>query len=197
MCSTQQTLMIFLTHITNKGYPMFFKTNEPKAIQALTDFFQKKHELHVAADKFAAAFDAKAVITMGLNDVTYAGFIFNKPDQVNTGVWTKPLPARHRISNLRSKPTKKEFKAEWEEASEKLKALRDELFPNGERISKDAIYESLGTDWGNVAFAGLGCFLHDGYVYVKTGLSKLNAQEILGSEYEQASASFKQALSTK
>ena len=58
---------------------MFFKTNSPAAVQALTDFFQKKHELHVAADKFAAAFDAKAVVTMGLNDVTYAGFIFNNP----------------------------------------------------------------------------------------------------------------------
>lgn len=75
--------------------------------------------------------------------------------------------------------------------------LFDKHFPDGARISKDDIYQSLGTDWGNVAFAGLGCFLHDGYVYVKTGLSKLNAQEILGSEYEQAAAAHKQSSSTK
>ena len=186
--------MIFLTHITNKGYPMFFKTNAPEAVQAITDFFAKKSALHAAADAFAAEFDAKAVVTMDINRVSYVGFIFNNPDQVNTGVWTKPSPSYHRISHLRAKPTKKEFKAEWVEASEKHKALFDKYFPNGSRIDKDEIYRSLGTDWGNVAFTGLACFLHDGYVYVNTGLSKLNAEEILGSEYEKAAAAFKQSL---
>lgn len=176
---------------------MFFKTNAPEAVQAMTDFFAKKSALHAAADAFAAEFDAKAVVTMDINRVSYAGFIFNNPGHVNTGVWTKPLPGHHRISNLRTKPTKKEFQAEWVEASEKLKTLFDKHFPDGARISKDEIYKSLGTDWGNVAFTGLACFLHDGYVYVNTGLSKLNAEEILGSEYEQAAAAFKQSSSTK
>ena len=173
---------------------MFFKTNAPEAVQAITDFFAKKSALHAAADGFAAEFDAKAVVTMDINRVSYAGFIFNNPDQVNTGVWTKPSHGNHRISRLRAKPTKKEFQVEWVEASEKHKALFDKYFPNGSRIDKDEIYRSLGTDWGNVAFAGLGCFLHDGYVYITTGLSKLNAEEILGSEYEQAAAAFKQSL---
>ena len=88
---------------------MFFKTNAPEAVQAITDFFAKKSALHAAADAFAAEFDAKAVVTMDINRVSYVGFIFNNPDQVNTGVWTKPSPSNHRISRLRAKPLFKEF----------------------------------------------------------------------------------------
>ena len=33
---------------------MFFKTNAPEAVQAITDFFAKKSALHAAADAFAA-----------------------------------------------------------------------------------------------------------------------------------------------
>jgi hypothetical protein len=171
---------------------MFFKTNKLEAINAVTEFFQSKTDLHKASDKFAKAFEAKAVVTTSINRVSYAGFVFNNPGKVNTGVWTKPQPSFHRISNLRVKPLKKEFSEEWKAESEKFKKLWDECFPNGNAISKNQIYESVGTDWGNVAFAGFGCFLFDGYVYINTGLSNLEATEILGSEYSEALAKYKE-----
>lgn len=175
---------------------MFYKTNKPEAVQALQNLNDQKIALIAATDAFCAEYDAEPVIENSATGYRFVGFKFKNPSQVNFDVWTKPARNHHMISSLRVKPLKKEFRHEWEREDKKLKSLREKYLPEGGRVDKTAIYKSLGFDWGQLFFNRFGCFLHNGFIYIDSTL-KIEADEILGSEYEAAKAEFNKSQGKK
>ena len=114
---------------------MFFKTNKPKAVNAFNKFNADRVALRTSADDFAQEYDAKAVILADSDRVYFGGINFNNNFNVNREIWRKP-DRKFGISQLRSKPTKKEFQAECDAELEKWKSLKEKHFPNGSEVKK-------------------------------------------------------------
>lgn len=168
---------------------MFFKTNKPKAVNAFNKFNADRVALRASADDFAQEYDAKAVILADSDRVYFGGISFNNNSSVNREIWRKP-DRKFSISHIRSKPTKKEFQAEFDAELEKWKSLKEKHFPSGSEVKKSDFYETLGFDWGDLFFSSFACFEHNGFLYIDTSIPKIaeHAEEILGSEYQAADA---------
>jgi len=171
---------------------MFFKTNKPKAVNAFNKFNADRVALRASADDFAQEYDAKAVILADSDRVYFGGINFNNNFNVNREIWRKP-DRKFGISQLRSKPTKKEFQAEFDAELEKWESLKEKHFPNGSEVKKSDFYKTLGFDWGDLFFSSFACFEHNGFLYIDTSISKIaeHAEEILGSEYTTAESDHK------
>ena len=174
---------------------MFFKTNKPKAVNAFNKFNADRVALRASADDFAQEYEAKAVILADSDRVYFGGISFNNNSNVNREIWCKP-DRKFSTSHIRSKPTKKEFQAEFNAELEKWKSLKEKHFPNGSEVKKSDFYETLGFDWGDLFFSSFACFEHNGFLYIDTSISKIaeHAEEILGSEYTTAESDHKAAI---
>lgn len=174
---------------------MFFKTNKPKAVNAFNKFNADRVALRVSADDFAQEYEAKAVILDDSSRVYFGGISFNNNSNVNREIWCKP-DRKFSISHIRSKPTKKEFQAEFNAELEKWKSLKEKHFLNGTEVKKSDFYKTLGFDWGDLFFSSFACFEHNGFLYIDTSISKIaeHAEEILGSEYTTAESDHKAAI---
>ena len=168
---------------------MFFKTNKPEAVNAFNKFNADRIALRACADDFAQEYDAKAVILADSDRVYFGGISFNNNSNVNREIWCKP-DRKFSISHIRSKPTKKEFQAEFDAELKKWKSLKEKHFLNGTEVKKGDFYKTLGFDWGDLFFSSFACFERNGFLYIDTSISKIaeHAEEILGSEYQAADA---------
>lgn len=168
---------------------MFFKTNKPEAVNAFNKFNADRAELRVHAEAFTNEYDATAVILGGSTDVYFGGIKFNNNLAVNREVWRKP-DRKFGTSDLRVKPTKKEFQVEFDAEVAKWQQLKIKHFPTGTRIKKCDFYTTLGFDWGELFFSSFACFEHGGFLYIDTSISHVakHSVEILGSEYAEAQA---------
>jgi len=162
---------------------MFYKTNKPEAIQAHVQFFKDKSALHESAKNFAAEYDATDVVLNNRSQIFFAGLQFKNANKMNLHVWRKPSSHYYSISHLRVRATKKEHKAEWEREKERYADLLKKHFPNGEKISLEPFFNSLGISAGSLIMSGFGWFVHDGWMYIDTSLKLDHLTEILGSEY--------------
>lgn len=163
---------------------MFYKTDNPLVIEAFNNFNQKRSALHESAEAFANEYNAQPIMLQGAGSIYFAGIKFNRTQNVNFDIWRKPH-RQYGYSDLRVRALKKEHQAEWKTESEKHKSLFEKYFPEGEKVSLDTFYNTLGFTWGNVLFSSFACFEHDGTLYFNTDLVLKNATEILGSEYTQ------------
>lgn len=171
---------------------MFLKTNKSEVINAFNKFNADRAALRADSDAFAQEYDAQAVILADSDHVYFGGLKFNNNQNVNREVWRKP-DRKFGTSSLRSKPTKKEFQAEFNVEVQKWKELKEKHFQNGTTVKKSDFYKTLGFDWGDLFFSSFSCFQHNGFLYIDTSISKVaeHAIEILGSEYEAANSAHK------
>jgi len=171
---------------------MFFKTNNSQVIDAFNKFNADRVALRASGEAFAQEYDAEAVILGDSTRVYFGGIKFNNNLGVNREIWRKP-DRQFGTSSLRVKPTKKEFRAEFDAEVNKWEALKEKYFPNGTSVKKGDFYKTLGFDWGDLFFNSFACFEHNGFLYIDTSISKVSehAEEILGSEYRDADASHK------
>lgn len=164
----------------------YYKTNHPTVIQAMADFRASRDELIAKSKVFADAWGGKPVILRDMHCVWLAGLTFSP--RKDKPMWTCP-DRQHSVQAPRKACLPKDQK---EQGLAVYKKWHEE-FPT-DRISLKFIYESFGTDWGNLLFAGIGYFEGvDGFVYVETS-AKLadHMAEILGSEYQAAQAALRE-----
>lgn len=163
----------------------YYKTNDPAVLAAWAKNKADRAELQAKVDAFAARFGGKGL--MYADPARFAGIKFPVP--LGRDRWT--APDEHGLQRPRSRPLKgaspetkaslKELNAEWQEH-----------YPDG-RVSVDPIYKAMGHHSSlDFILGGVNLFVHDGWLYAKTGHEKMpKLTEILGSEYDAALQAFK------
>lgn len=169
---------------------MFYKTDKPEVLAAFNKFNADRATLRDATDAFAAEYDATGVVLSDSDRVFFGGIQFNENSKVNREVWRKPC-RQFGLSSLRSKPTKKEFQAEFDAENLKWDQLEEKHFPNGKTVKKSDFYKTLGFDWGDLFFNSFKCFEYKGVLFIDSSFAIKDAIEILGSEYSTADAEHK------
>ena len=148
------------------------------------DFIQQRIELLDKCKEFCDLFNAEDVIyEQSASDISFGGLAFS-PEK-DRKFWT--IPTRNDPFQNPRASLKKACKQDRLEHKALLKKWND----NRPKVcvSKDKLYESIGTNWGNLMFSsgGFSLFRHNSFIYVKTSVS-LNEHmtEILGSEFKSA-----------
>lgn len=159
----------------------YYKTTEPAVIAAYQKMMADAQDLLDRATVCCAEFDAEPVIGQDVNGYRFYGLRFNNySKREDKHLWTKPDPRRGLLSSVRSRATGH---------AAALKALKEKVeqhWPKPSTVSKDGIYKSLGTTWGNMLLCGIGITEHNGTLYLTTQAKIHNCIEITGTEYEQA-----------
>lgn len=173
---------------------MFFKTDNKEIVAAYAKYQSDRSALHEAAKAFAKEYNAKPIVIGCRDGANFAGIVFDRATSLNTEVWRKPNRQYFNISNLRVKPTKKIYQAEYDFEKKKYDDLITKHFPNGEKVDFNLFLKTLGLGGGDLFFAGFHCFPLDGFLYIDTTIGKLagTLTEILGSEHQAAHVKFNQ-----
>lgn len=159
----------------------YYKTSNPNVIAAYRDMMAAAHDLRDRARACAAQFDAAPVIGQDVHGYRFFGMKLNNyASREDRHLWTKPDPNYGHLSSVRSRLTGHgaELKA--------LKARVEQAWPQPSTVSKDALYQALGTDWGPLLIGGIGITEHNGTLYLTTGITLTGCTEITGTEYQQA-----------
>ena len=149
------------------------------AVKALEEYELNLSELYAKVKPLKDEFGGRAVFSHSATCVSFSGLsFFRAPSEL----WTKPQSRNGNTCRPRASVTGKENKAALRLLTDRYKSIS-----GFDRVTKDCIYDAIGTNWGDVMFGGISMFKHDGFLYIKTGV-KLNdsCAEILGSEYIEA-----------
>lgn len=167
----------------------FYKSNHPEVIAACDLVHAEKMALYAAANALAAEVGGKAVYSVSITGDTFYGIAFERP--ADTMIWMVP-ERKSRAQRPRKKP-KAGATAEQRAAHQALVATWKAKVPT-QTAGGDAMFEAIGTEWGQLMFTGISYGVRDGWLYVSTK-AKLNDRmtEILGSEYEAATKATKAA----
>lgn len=166
----------------------YYKTSNTDAIAAYHKFKADCDDLVRRAKAFAEMFEGTPLYSQSHSSFSLAGFKFKaiKPQPL----WTKPdrqsgiQRPRNSIVGKDLKPLLADLRKEWS-AAEAVHNIHDHA---GCTVSRDPLWKSIGTHWGDLMFNGIALFVFSGFLYVKTS-AKLDDHliEILGSEYDTAS----------
>lgn len=165
----------------------YYRITDVRVKEAWADYKTENYALDAQAAEFAAKFDgAHAVFAKDVHGRSFHGLRFDVRQP--TDIWTVPNAKdgdvqrpRARISLPRGSTDKAARQAELDRVTSIFAEGKPTVSP-----SLNSVYEAIGTDWGNIMFGG-GFRLseHSGELYVATGLF-LNAEEITGSAYIEA-----------
>ncbi|MBY7923760.1 hypothetical protein KW453_15980 [Vibrio fluvialis] len=170
---------------------IYFKTTNSDAAKAHENYEKAKVEYQQLFQPLADEFDAKPVFSYSIHGMRFYDLAFNDYENVpDKDLWTKPDHKYGGACRIRSSVRGKGNAA-------RLKNLREryeDLIPkNANTPSRDQFYESIGVSWGDIMFSGLKFFVHDGVVYLATGLKLTkNVVEITGSEFLSAEEAYNQ-----
>ena len=167
----------------------FYKTSEKEVLAAYAAYAEKNIEVVAEAKAFADQFNATPVYRHDLFGRSFFGLKFSPA--LTSPLWTKsgdgdtqrPRTALPRdVSRTSTPEARKRLNASLKE----LGAKYSENFPQI-KASLEPLWESIGTDWGNLLLCGVGFFATDEAVYVSTS-ARLNDRvtEIFASEYSKA-----------
>ena len=160
-----------------------YKTNHPKVIEAFNEYYRQCVALGEGAKQFAKRFGTDEYLVFGsVHEYRFGGLKFSPP--MDRRFWSVPEK-----KNGTQYP-RKNVTGMTQEEKEVHKTLRsgwDEHYPRM-KAETEPVYQAIGTSWSNLLFgAGMKLFLHDGYLYVKTGAKLADYMvEILGSEFDAA-----------
>lgn len=158
----------------------FWKFSSKEALAAWDEMQRQEDELTAASREFASIFNGKPVYQRTMCDWRFYGVRFDGNEYGNAGLWTKPTSKNGYAQCPRVK-VPANLKAE----SEALWQLWNEKRPRN-IADKEAFYQSIGLDWGNLIFSGFSTFRYGDVIYVATGATpkpEAGGAEILGSEY--------------
>lgn len=158
----------------------FYKTNHPEVMAAVAKRNAELRSLYDAGAAFGKTFVGKPFYLKS-DDYRFGGLIFEPRKDSN--LWTSP--GRHGEQRPRSQAKRGVTTAQREE-HKLLRAAWSAEWPK-DNVRADAVYKTIGTDWGAAFLVGVGFADRDGWLYVQTS-AKLNERmtEILGSEYTAA-----------
>lgn len=164
---------------------LYYKSINDEPAKALAEYEQAKKAYGKLFEQLTNHFNATAIFHFSNHGMTFYGISFNDYESVqDKELWTKPDHKSKGACRIRSSVRGKGN-------AQKLKALKetyDSLLPkNAEPPSRYPFYDSIGTNWGDILFSGLKWFVHEGSVYIATGLKLTkNVTEITGSEFSDA-----------
>lgn len=163
----------------------YYKTNDPKVLSAYTELVAKKSALVEASTTFAAQFSGDPIFSISTTRNEFAGIQpKNYADFPDKHLWTKPNSSRGGSISPRNSVTGKENKQKLAELKQRYYNERPAAMAP---FDMDALFESIGTNWGNLMFSGAKWVKAGDYFYVATSAKLADHMvEILGSEYTQA-----------
>lgn len=160
----------------------YYKTTHPDVLAAVAAVRLGTSELADAGKAFADEFGGEPVFLRSIHGTSFAGVRFHplKP----RAAWT--VPNKSGVQSPRAKLAKQDPNEHEKAEHKRVRARWKDAFPKQE-VSMDALYEAIGTDWGDLLFNGVGWIDRDDCFYFATK-AQLNDRmtEILGSEYEAA-----------
>lgn len=161
----------------------FWKFSSKEALAAWDDMERQEAELKKQGEAFAALFGGKPVYQKTVCDWRFYGVRFDGREYNNPQLWTKATSKNGYAQMPRVKvPTslKRESEALWQLWNNQRPHIN---------ADREAFYESIGLDWGNLLFSGFSMFRHGDVIYAETGATpkpEAGGVEILGSEYGAA-----------
>lgn len=164
----------------------YYRTEQPDVLAAAAAGHAARRELRQAANTFAESFGGKAILLSTVTNTYFGGVRFDPRRPAR--FWTQPN--EHGVQRPRVRAQKGVTWTDVEKAEQKqLIAVWDQRAPRQE-VDDCGLYAAIGTDWGNLLFAGLRYFEHDGALYVATSAELApHMGEILGSAYHAAQES--------
>ncbi|KII38382.1 hypothetical protein [Pseudomonas fluorescens] len=167
----------------------FYKSSEKEVLAAWAAYAEQNTEVVAEAKAFADHFNATPVYRHDLFGQSFFGLKFSPA--LTSPLWTKPGDGdtqRPRAALPRdvSRTSTPEAKKRLNASLKELDAKYNENLPKA-KASLEPLWESIGTDWGNLLLCGVGFFATVEAVYVSTS-ARLNDRmtEILASEYATA-----------
>lgn len=161
----------------------FWKFSSKEALAAWDEMERQEAELKAQGGSFAALFGGKPVYQKTACDWRFYGVRFDGREYNNPALWTKATSKNGYAQQPRVK-----VPAALKRESEALWQLWNEHRPH-KIADREAFYQSIGLDWGNLLFSGFAMFRHGDVIYVETGATpkaEAGGVEILGSEYGAA-----------
>lgn len=163
---------------------MYYKSTTDAPAKAHAEYLANKEALFKSMKALEEQFDGKAVYGFDVFRISFRGLVLNNVEtRDDAALWTKPDKGCGNISRVRSSIRGKELASQ-------LRALKDKyssLLPDVTRISLDGFWNSIGTNAGDLFFAGIKWHELGGVIYVHTRVKLGEGMvEILASEYEQA-----------
>lgn len=162
----------------------YWKFTSKEALAAWDEMERQEAVLKEQGASFAALFGGKPVYQKTVCDWRFYGVRFDSA-KVYGGIelWTKPTSKNGYAQQPRVK-----VPASLKRESEALWQLWNAQRPSV-TADREAFYESIGLDWGNLIFSGFSMFRHGDVIYAETGATpkaEAGGVEILGSEYGAA-----------
>lgn len=161
----------------------FWKFSSKEALAAWDEMERQEAELKKQGDEFSALFGGKPVYQKTACDWRFYGVRFDGREYNNPALWTKATSKNGYAQQPRVK-----VPAALKRESEALWQLWNDQRPH-KIADREAFYQSIGLDWGNLLFSGFAMFRHGDVIYVETGATpkaEAGGVEILGSEYGAA-----------
>lgn len=167
----------------------YYRVAFPEALAALAHYENEERALEAAANEFAAMFaDAKPVFAFSVHGKRFHGLRFLP--RVSSPLWTKPIEKDGNVQRPR-RALPKTGVTDRVAAKIELGQLLSKWDSHCPRLSTNLnkFWESIGTNWGNVLFAGATWRNSGGVIYVAANCAiDPRAVEITGSEYERGGA---------
>jgi hypothetical protein len=159
----------------------YYKTIEGSAANAAYLVVKQQSEImKQQAKQFAELFDGEPLFSTSMTGREFAGIQLNNfENRPDNHLWTKPTSQNGGVSRPRAKPLCAAHKKEQE-------ALNNRYMQNTPAIKEASfkpLFESLGSDWGQMLFCGISFFEHERILYISTKAELANCTEILASEY--------------
>lgn len=161
----------------------YWKFTSAEALAAWDDMERQEEELKAQGSTFAALFGGKPVYQKTMCDWRFYGVLFFGRAYGHEDLWTKGTN-----KNGGARQPRVKVPASLKRESEALWQLWNDQRPHI-TADREAFYESIGLDWGNMLFSGFASFRHEDVIYVETGATpkpEAGGVEILGSEYDAA-----------
>lgn len=171
----------------------YYKVINPSVLKAHDQFMVESNAVQLAGEAFAKRFpNSKAVFHFDVHGRRFHGLVFEPA--MNSPLWTKPMASSGNVQHPRLSPPKGVKGQERLDMLATMAQLSEEWvahFPK-EKADREPVWTSLGIDWGDVMMNGMQWFVHDGAFYCNTSIRPRDGwSEILGSEYDAASAARK------
>lgn len=159
----------------------YLKTSSPTVISAYREMMASAIAMREEARKLCSQFDATPVIGQCVSRYTFHGMRLNNYDsREDKHLWTKPDHNMGFVSRPKSRltgfaPALKELRGRIEKAQGDMPSA----------VSKDDLYEALGTNWGTLLlYGGIAAFDGGDHIYICSPIDLDDCEEITASEYE-------------
>lgn len=167
----------------------YWKFTSAESLAAWDEMVRQEEELKKQGSTFAALFGGNPAYQKTMCDWRFYGVLFFGRAYGHEDLWTKGTS-----KNGGARQPRVKVPAALKRESEALWQLWNDQRPHI-TADREAFYESIGLDWGNLMFCGFASFRYGDVIYVETRATpkpEAGGVEILGSEYAAAERAAKE-----